>query len=176
MRFPIEYRGQDAGWVTVQTDGRGMAFAAESPLLTSAVLRLYAQTEAEPLRIGVLEPHHDILRLNRRISTETLRAAGVQQPPTRYYLEDGQPGCCPKDKPITPEAKKTTSVGPLRTGDALLDRLLESGIADGTQTADGWMIRMPFTPGRAHALSFALTACTIRKENGRWIVLLKKSP
>ncbi|MGN1008737.1 MAG: hypothetical protein ACI4PV_07295, partial [Butyricicoccus sp.] len=83
---------------------------------------------------------------------------------------------CPEEKPTAPEAEKTTAIGPLRTGDARIDRLLETGIADGTQTPDGWVIRMPFTPGRAHALAFALTACTIRKENGRWIVLLKKSP
>lgn len=175
VRFPIVYRGQDAGWVIVQTGGHGMIFAAESPVRTLAVLRLYGLTETGPLLIGVLEPENGMLKLKRRITPEALRAAGVRQPPTRYYLEDGQPGCRPEENPAAPDKKKAAD-GPLRTGDALLDRLLEAGIADGTETTDGWTIRMPFAPGRANALAFALTACTIERENGRLFAVLKKSP
>lgn len=174
VRFPIIYRGKDAGWVAVQQDGRGMMFEAESPVRTLAVLRLYGLTGADPLLIGVLEPENGILRLRRRITPEALRTAGVQQPPAQYYLEDGQPGCRPDWKKTDAISEEKTEKAPIQTGDMLLDHLITSGTVSCVADADGWTLQAPFVPGRAHPLHFALTACMIKQEHGKTIVVLRK--
>lgn len=177
MRFGIVYRGQDAGWVAVDADARGMSFQAESAVHTSAVLRLYGLTQAgAPLRIGVLEPENGVLRLNRRLTRETLRAAGVEQPPEQYYLEDGQPGCRPASAAVATEPRAPAGQGHhgALSGDPLLSRALRAGAASLVREGDMCVIRAPFAPGRAHPLHFALTACVIEQAADTPIAVLRK--
>lgn len=177
VRFGIVYRGQEAGWVVVQDDARGVLFQAESRLNASAVLRLYGLTGQErPLLIGVLEPEDGVLKLSRRMTKQTLRTAKVDELPTQYYLDDGKPGCsstCVADE----EIERLTEIKPYHrfVDDPLLQSALRAGGASLVKEEDMDAIHAPFAPGRAHPLHFALTACTIeRTEDGKVAVLRKQ--
>ena len=59
MRFPVVYRGQEAGWVEVEKGQHdALHFRAKSTVHTSLVLRLYGMTRQKTLLIGVLEPEN----------------------------------------------------------------------------------------------------------------------
>lgn len=165
MRFPVEYRGRETGFVEVQKDGRGIAFDAACTLHTQAVLRLYALGEGAPVRIGVLEPGADGLRLTRHWTRETMRSMRLKGIPSRYYLEDGQPGCIPEDTKQPPETALPDC--------PLAAAALQSGaVAWEPDGAGGWLTA-PFVPGQAHPLAFALTACVLRKEGEGYVAALR---
>lgn len=181
MRFGIVYRGQDAGWVVVDADARGILFQAESTVHTSAVLRLYGLTqEGTPLRVGVLEPENGVLKLSRRMTKQTLHTAKIEQPPEQYYLDDGQPGCLPvgavygETKTAPETAPHTAAAQRSLTGDPLLQQVIRAGAASFAQEGNLRVIRAPFTPGRAHPLHFALTACAIEHTDDGSVAVLRQ--
>ena len=167
MRFPVVYRGQEAGWVEVEVGQHGaLHFRAESTLHTSLVLRLYGMTQQKLLLIGVLEPRNGVLHLDRRMTSTSLQSAGMRKVPTIYYLEDGNPGCRPE--------QHTDETTPERTGDSLLDRLIASGAVTCIAEDTGWIIRVPFAAGKEQAMNFALSACTLEQCEGQFTAVLRK--
>ncbi len=92
MRFPVEYRGQEAGFVEATQDIHGIQFEATCTLHTQEVVRLYAQAEERSFKIGVLEPENGGLHLKRLWTPETLRSFQITELPRRYYIDDGRPG------------------------------------------------------------------------------------
>lgn len=167
VRFPVVYRGQEAGWVEVEVGQHGaLHFRAESTLHTSLVLRLYGMMQQKLLLIGVLEPGNGVLHLERRMTSIALQRAGIHKVPTIYYLEDGKPGCRPEQHP-----DETT---PERTGDSLLDRLIASGAVTCIAEDTGWIIRVPFAAGKEQAMNFALSACTLEQCEGQLTAVLRK--
>lgn len=185
MEFPIEYRGERAGSVTVLTDMRGTQFSAACQLHNAAILRLYGLTDSAPLLIGVLAPDNGMLTLKRRISAQTMRDAGCSaQQPDRYYLDDGTPGCRPiqaekkadtgtqtgiaeaeshveRINDAQEESQEKTWKAPCVTGDPLLDHVLQKEGVVCVQGGDGMRLFCPFDHRRANPLAFALTACTV---------------
>lgn len=159
MQAPVEYRGQQAGFVQVEQDARGLRFEAVCHAPGGRVLRLYAAEQGRPLRIGVLEPNGGALGLSRRWSPETMRGMGISRPPARFYLDDGEPGCLPQADP----ARSVLAPPPLA-----------AAVARGAARYDeaGNCLTAPFVPGQAHALDFALTACTIRPDHGGFLAVL----
>ncbi len=167
MRFPVVYRGQEAGWVEVEKGQYdALHFWAKSTVHTSLVLRLYGMTRQKTLLIGVLEPENGALHLERRMTSIALQGAGVHKVPTIYYLEDGKPGCRPE--------QCTDETNSEQTGDALLDRLISSGKVSCIAEDNGWIIRIPFEAGKEQAMNFALSACTLEQCEGQLTAVLRK--
>ena len=78
--------------VTVQKEGHMVHFLVNCrpPCEPSRLLRCYGESAPQDLLVGVLEPRDGLLTLDRRISRETLRQAGiVENLPVRFYLSDG---------------------------------------------------------------------------------------
>ena len=77
------------GEVQVRDEGRAVWFRVDCrpPCELSRLLRCYC--EGSNFLIGVLEPVDGRLKLERRVSRETLRQAGVEGLPSQFYLSDG---------------------------------------------------------------------------------------
>ena len=77
------------GEVQVRDEGRAFWFRVDCrpPCELSRLLRCYC--EGSNFLIGVLEPVDGRLKLERRVSRETLRQAGVEGLPSQFYLSDG---------------------------------------------------------------------------------------
>ncbi len=77
------------GEVRVRDEGRAVWFRVDCrpPCELSRLLRCYC--EGSNFLIGVLEPVDGRLKLERRVSRETLRQAGVEGLPSQFYLSDG---------------------------------------------------------------------------------------
>ena len=73
----------------VRDEGRAVWFRVDCrpPCELSRLLRCYC--EGSNFLIGVLEPVDGRLKLERRVSRETLRQAGVEGLPSQFYLSDG---------------------------------------------------------------------------------------
>lgn len=151
MKCPVFYEGKEVGWVNVQQEQSGVSWKTVCKVDTLGVLRLYGlRAGREPLRIGVLEPEEDgTLHLDRLVSQGELEAIGYDTPPETYILsENGQ--------------------GNLHTGDAKLDTYIDRGQAE-CRLCDGRIcVCVPFAPGKACPLAFALTACSI--QNGEAVL------
>ena len=146
MEQDVRYGGSIVGKVSLTRQTQGICWEAVCPLQTGdGVLRLYGVYPGKPpLRIGVLEPQEDGLRLKRTLSWDTLRQAGYNADclPERYVLAD-------------------RAGPPADTGDERLDALIASGAAECRPQADGWQVRAPFRAGGECPLAFALTACML---------------
>lgn len=160
----VTYRGRSVGTVQVEQDARGLTFRAVCRPQGTQVLRLYAQAGGAPLRIGVLEPQDDTLCLVRRWSPETMRRLGVREMPAQFFLDDGQGGCAP------PENERPAASGPACPR---LAGAVRQGLARWQPDARGGLVTAPFAPGREHPLAFALTACSIRCNEGEYMAELR---
>lgn len=153
MKCPVFYKGKEVGWVLAEQEGCRISWEAACKVETAGVLRLYGmQADREPFRIGVMEPEEDgTLHLSRTVSQSELEGAGCDTLPDTYLLsENGQVG------------------SGLHIGDAKLDALIDSGQAV-CRLDDGRIsVSVPFTPGKACPMAFALTACTI--EDGKAVL------
>ena len=152
MRFPVEYRGQEAGFVEATQDIHGIQFEATCTLHTQEVVRLYTQVEERHFKIGVLEPEDGVLRLKRLWTPETLRSFQITELPRRYYIDDGRPGCAPQIE------NHTTSL----PQDPHMLQAVEKGAVWQADAEGGWL-RAPFDSQREQPLAFVLTACEIQK-------------
>lgn len=152
MRFPVEYRGQEAGFVEATQDIYGIQFEATCTLHTQEVVRLYAQAEERSFKIGVLEPDNEGLRLKRLWTPETLRSLQITELPRRYYIDDGHPGCAPQ------MGSRAASL----PQDPQMLQAVEKG-AVWQEDAEGGWLRAPFDSQQEQPLAFVLTACEIQK-------------
>lgn len=170
MRAEVYFAGQPVGTLSWTPDAYGVQIELDCacPADAPALLRCYGETGGAPLLIGLPEPVDGRLRLARRLSRETLRAAGcIQAPPQRFYLSDSPQ----RDRPAAqqPEAPaQDNTKHPVRTGDAVLDSLLDSGAVQSEQNGEAVVLRCVFASDQPFALAPAFVLCTV--ENG-WAVL-----
>ena len=182
MQAEVYYAGEPVGTLEWTPDAYGVQVHLDCacPDSSGALLRCFAAGGAQTLRVGLPEPVDGRLRLTRHLSRETLRAAGyVQAVPTRFYL-----AVRPEEAKLEPPAAERASVPPAagpavpaddpspapRTGDAVLDALLDSGAVQAASDGDTLVLRCACAPDRPFALAPAFVLCTV--ENGlatlRW--------
>ena len=147
-----------------------MRAVLDCELCSACILRVYAEAEgAAPLYVGLPEPQGGRLRLARRLSAETLRQAGwTGKEPLRVYLAERQeqtPRVEPEKRAPRTEPPR---IEPPRTGDAVLDALIEAGAVSAERTEDGIYLSCPFSSHEPFALAPAFVLC--RAEQGRAVL------
>ena len=174
MQAEVYFAGQPAGTILWVPDAYGVQIELDCAMPDDGekLLRCYGKTDGAPLLIGLPEPVHGRLRLKRHLSRETLKAAGCDHaPPLRFYLSDSPqpPAAQPEEQPVL-ESAQAQEEPHVRTGDEVLDRLLDSGTVQGEDEGASVMLRCAFAPDQPFALAPAFVLCTV--ENGhaalRW--------
>lgn len=172
MQAEVYFAGQPVGTILWLPDAYGVQAELDCacPADAPALLRCYGETGGAPLLIGLPEPVDGRLRLARRLSRETLRAAGcIQAPPQRFYLSDSPQRDRPADEPPqADEPMPDTTQNAVRTGDTVLDSLLDSGAVQAEPDGEAVVLRCVFASDQPFALAPAFVLCTV--ENG-WAVL-----
>ena len=144
MRTAVYFEGRRAGSLDWRQEPGGVRAVLDCELCSACILRVYAETEgAAPLYVGLPEPQGGRLRLARRLSAETLRQAGWT-------------------------GKEPPCIEPPRTGDAVLDALIEAGAVSAERTENGVCLSCPFSPHEPFALAPAFVLC--RAEQGRAVL------
>lgn len=174
MQAEVYFAGQPAGTILWVPDAYGVQIELDCAMPDDGekLLRCYGKTDGTPLLIGLPEPVHGRLRLKRHLSRETLKAAGCDHaPPLRFYLSDSTqpPAAQPEEQPVL-ESAQAQEEPHVRTGDEVLDRLLDSGTVQGEDEGASVLLRCAFAPDQPFALAPAFVLCTV--ENGhaalRW--------
>ena len=174
MQAEVYFAGQPAGTILWVPDAYGVQTELDCAMPDDGekLLRCYGKTDGAPLLIGLPEPVHGRLRLKRHLSRETLKAAGCDHaPPLRFYLSDSPqpPAAQPEEQPVLENAQAQEEPH-VRTGDEVLDRLLDSGAVQGEDEGASVLLRCAFAPDQPFALAPAFVLCTV--ENGhaalRW--------
>lgn len=167
MRAEVTYAGSPAGWLSWEPDAYGVQVGVDCAMPSGApLLRCYGETGKTPLLVGLPAPENGRLRLRRHLSKETLKAAGCADgPPAAFYLAE-RPSVMekPAPKPEQPpkDASQPKSEPPLRTGDAVLDALLDSGAVRAERIPEGIRLRCVFLPDRSFALAPAFVLCRVQ--------------
>lgn len=166
MRAQVMYEGAAVGTVewTETPYGAEIALDCAIPCEPLPLLRCYARTAGAPLLVGLPEPSGGRLVLKRRLSRETLKAAGcAAQPPASFFLsENGQ------EQQTTPPA--LAQAAPPSTGDAVLDSLLGQQGVRWTAAEDTVELRCAFAPDKPFPLAPAFVLCTVQQGEAvlRW--------
>lgn len=174
MRAEVTYIGEPVGWLDWEPDGFGVRVAVdcEKPTGAPMLLRCYGDTGGQALLVGLLAPEDGRLRLRRRLTRETLKAAGCTDgPPKAFYLAERpmEAGRLhepllraePEKKEPLPQAADTSDEKPLQTGDAVLDALLSDGAVRAERQGTGVRLRCTFAPDRPFALAPAFVLCRV---------------
>lgn len=173
MQAEVFYAGEPVGTLTWAPDAYGVWVRLDCacPDSGDSLLRCYAGTGKQAMRIGLPEPQNGRLRLERRLTRETLRAAGyADTPPTRFYLAV-QPEADAQGQDSAQQAGESDgrtiqrSEPALQTGDEVLDALLSDGEVQTGRDGDTLVLQCAFAPDRPFALAPAFVLCTV--ENGR---------
>ena len=153
MRTAVYFEGRRAGSLDWRQEPGGVRAVLDCELCSACILRVYAETEgAAPLYVGLPEPQGGRLRLARRLSAETLRQAGwTGKEPLRVYLAERQ-----EQAPRVEPEKRAP-----RTGDAVLDALIEAGAVSAERTENGVCLSCPFSPHEPFALAPAFVLCRV---------------
>ena len=138
MRTAVYFEGRRAGSLDWRQEPGGVRAVLDCELCSACILRVYAETEgAAPLYVGLPEPQGGRLRLARRLSAETLRQAGwTGKEPLRVYLAERQ-----EQTPRVEPEKRAPRTEPPRTGDAVLDALIEAGAVSAVRTESACPVR-----------------------------------
>ncbi len=171
MRATVDYAGKTVGWLLWTPDAYGVQVEIDCDVPPGApLLRCYGEMSGAPLRIGLPAPENGRLRLQRHLSKETLKAAGcVDGPPTIFYLAEHprQPDKPRSDTEVLRKQPQSTPSSPAskprlpRTGDAVLDALLEDGGVRAERIPEGVRLRCPFASDRPFALAPAFVLCRV---------------
>lgn len=170
MRTAVYFEGRRAGSLDWRQEPGGVRAVLDCELCSACILRVYAETEgAAPLYVGLPEPQGGRLRLTRRLSAETLHRAGWEgKTPERVYLAEKP---LPRTEPPEPQSAPRVEpprIEPPRTGDAVLDALIEAGAVSAERTENGVCLSCPFSPHEPFALAPAFVLC--RAERGRAVL------
>ena len=175
MRTAVYFEGRRAGSLDWRQESGGVRAVLDCELCSACILRVYAETEgAAPLYVGLPEPQGGRLRLTRHLSAETLHRAGWEgKTPERGYLaEKPLPRTEPQTPRVEPEKRAPRTeppcIEPPRTGDAVLDALIEAGAVSAVRTENGVCLSCPFSPHEPFALAPAFVLC--RAERGRAVL------
>ena len=158
MRTAVYFEERRAGSLDWRQEPGGVRIVLDCEICSACILRVYAETEgAAPLYVGLPEPQGGRLRLARRLSAETLRQAGwTGKEPLRVYLAEQQ-----EQAPRVEPEKRAPRTEPPRTGDAVLDALIEAGAVSAERTEDGVCLSCPFSPHEPFALAPAFVLCRV---------------
>lgn len=180
MRAEVTYAGERAGWLRWEPDAYGVQVEVDCVLPPDApLLRCYGETGGAPLLVGLPAPENGRMQLRRHLSRETLKAAGCADgPPTAFYLAerprppdapermDGPDKAAESEPPgeqPTPDAPPTPELS-LRTGDSVLDALLDSGEVCAERVQQGIRLHCAFAPDRPFALAPAFVLCRVEAD------------
>lgn len=179
MRTAVEYEGKPVGWLLWEPDAYGAQIEVDCEMPSGApLLRCYGKTGDAPLLVGLPAPEDGRLRLRRHLSKETLKAAGcIESPPTAFYLAER-----PRQKddvvPQVEQFPQNTTLqppdhgkSPLRTGDAVLDALLDSGEVHAERIQEGIRLHCLFAPNQPFGLAPAFVLCRVEGDEATldWI-------
>ncbi len=191
MVAEVIFGREKVGDIVWEADAYGVRITLDCtiPCDPLILLRCYGTTSKGPFLIGLPEPRHGRLKLTRRLSRETLKEAGcLDTPPSAFYLSDGSAplpetgtamaepeagkdedtdeGVITEPAPVLPKEK------PVRTGDELIDRLLESGMIEAKEDGGTVELRCTFTAAEPFALAPVFALCTVQGEKAvlRWTV------
>ena len=173
MKADVQYRGKPVGTLEWTEDAYGAAVTLDCAMPSDplTLLRCYGRTgNGGNLLIGLPEPQGGRLRLKRRLTRETLKAAGCDHTvPQDFYLalqpeegttEDRQEP--PKEKPMEP----VTSAEPAaQTGEPLLDALIREGMVECERHGNDMLLSCPFLDDQPFALAPLFVLCSV--ESGR---------
>ncbi|MDO5142789.1 MAG: hypothetical protein Q4D31_07195 [Eubacteriales bacterium] len=163
MRLDVQYAGAEVGTLDWLPDAYGVQVELDCARPTGAppLLRCYGQTAGAPLLIGLPAPQQGRLRLSRHLSRETLKAAGcAQTAPQRCYLAE-RPEPTQTPVPARPDRPVQAPAPPLRTGDQILDALLDNGAVHVAPAGDALLLSCTFAPDAPFALAPACVRCTV---------------
>lgn len=172
MEFPVLWRAEKIGEVTVTEMPHAVAFSVDCMLISDALLRCYARTEREPLLIGVVEPAGHRLVCHKKFSKQSLRSYSSSIPQLYYLSADGSEEQAPADT-LAPSDSKPR----LWTGEPTFDHMIAAGAITVQETPAGLQLSCPFVAGRQFPLACVATACRIAQTaTGFNAVLVLKSP
>lgn len=175
MKAEVRYLGEPVGSLDWTNDAYGALVALDCALTGDplALLRCYGQTaDGGALLIGLPEPRQGRLRLERRLSRETLKAAGCEHTmPQEFYL-----ALQPEDRAPAPPQKQEDPPEPLQaaqqpehaletTGEPLLDALIRQGEVQCEMQEGDAVVSCPFAHDQPFALAPAFVLCSV--EAGR---------
>ena len=152
MRADVFYNDTPIGSIDWTPDAHGVQVNLDCAVCGDEILRCYAVVCGTVLRVGLPAPEHGRLRLRRHLSRETLREAGCEGEPERFYL-------APAPEPL-PQSNAPPAPTPV-TGDAVLDALLSAGEVEIEQTENGLRLQCPFDPKKPFALAPAFVLCRV---------------
>lgn len=168
MRAAVIYAGEPAGWLLWEPDAYGVQIEVDCAMPPDApLLRCYGETGGEPLLLGLPAPETGRLCLRRHLSKETLKAAGcMNDPPKAFYLAEHpyQKDAAVREQPLqddTPPQASDNVNPPLRTGDAVLDLLLDGGKVHVEFRQESLRLRCPFASDRPFPLAPAFVLCRV---------------
>ena len=180
MQAEVFYAGEPVGTLSWTPDAYGVQVRLDCacPDSGDGLLRCYAGIGDRAMRIGLPEPQNGRLRLERRLTRETLRAAGyADTPPVQFYLAVQPEAVVPEQDSARQagESDERTIQQPepvLQTGDAVLDALLSGGGVQAGRDGDALILQCAFAPDQPFALAPAFVLCTV--ENGRAMLRWRK--
>lgn len=168
MRAEVTYAGNPAGWLLWEPDTYGVQVELDCDMPSGApLLRCYGETGHTPLLVGLPAPENGRLRLRRHLSRETLKDAGCADgPPAAFYLAErpNQPDIqMPQEQPTLQNAQPAPAPKQLqlRTGDSVLDALLDRGEVYAERMKKGIRLRCSFSSDRPFALAPAFVLCRV---------------
>lgn len=177
MEFPVLWRGEKIGEVTVTEMPQAVTFSVDCACVSEELLRCYAKTEPEPLLIGVMEPVHHRLVCQKKISRQSLHRYGAEIPQQYYLSRDGRAGENHAETVSTRTAPPSNGhQTQLWTGSPLFDQIIAAGTVAAQETSAGLQLSCPFAPGAQLPLACVATACCItRNEDGYVAAFVSKN-
>ncbi len=176
MEFPVLWRGEKIGEVTVREMPHAVAFSVDCACVSEELLRCYAETEQGPLLIGVVEPLERRLICHKTLSKQSLHDRGTGIPQQYYLSSGGHTERAPADTSAVSlsQGKRTPQ---LWTGEPLLDRLIEDHVITVRETPAGLQLSCPFAAGKQFPLACVAVACHIAQTaSGYYAILTLTSP
>lgn len=173
MQAEVRFQNAAVGKIEWTPDAYGAAVKldCDMPCEPLRLLRCYGETDGAPLLIGLPEPQNGRLVLARRLSRETLKEAGcLNAAPHSFFLSDGRPEKAEKTQVLPLDKRQKTAEG-IRTGDTVLDGLLEeSGISVIKAGEETLELCCPFAPDKPFLLAPAFVLCTVQENKAllRW--------
>lgn len=180
MRAEVTYAEERAGWLSWEPDAYGVQVEVDCVLPPDApLLRCYGETGGEPLLVGLPAPENGRLQLRRHLSRETLKAAGCADgPPMAFYLaerprppdaSEQMDGAEKTADPEPPHEQPMSDAPPapepsLRTGDSVLDALLERGEVCAERMQQDIRLHCAFAPDQPFALAPAFVLCRVEAD------------
>lgn len=67
MRFPVKFKNDIVGYVTLSENKNDIIIHSECNYTSNDILRLFAKTDEKTINLGVLEPKNNSMYLNKKL-------------------------------------------------------------------------------------------------------------